>query len=338
MKYNHIYHPHSLHNKSILITGGAGFVGSHIAEYLLQHGAKKVLVLDNFLTGLRQNIAYLRQYERFEFIEADITDLNVMQKVCVGMDVICHQAALGSVPRSVVNPSATFRHNVEGFSTVVMAARDTGIKRVVFASSSSIYGVQKTDLHTETLTPAPISPYGFSKQSNEIMGNIFAQLYGIEYVGFRYFNVFGPRQSPNGAYAAVIPLFIEAFLNDKVLFINGQGEQSRDFTFVENVVQANVKAMFADNPAAINQIYNIGCGGNFTIMDLYHEIGALLPNFKKEPTFRAAREGDIVFSKADISRAKSLLKYEPLFDFKTGLAQTVAFFQQYGSWGDTIKS
>ncbi len=333
MKYTHIYHNDKLANTSFLITGGAGFVGSHIAEYLLQHQAKRVVVVDNFLTGLRQNIDYLRQYERFEFIEADITDLAAMQKACEGIDVICNQAALGSVPRSVANPSATFRNNVEGFSTVVMAARDLGVKRIVFASSSSIYGVQKTNLHTETLTPAPISPYGFSKQSNEIMGNIFSQLYGIEYMGFRYFNVFGPRQSPKGVYAAVIPLFIEAFLQDKDLFINGKGEQSRDFTFVENVVQANVKAMLTDNPAAINQIYNIGCGGNFTVMELYQAIADLLPEFQKQATFRAAREGDIVFSKADISRARELLGYEPLFDFKTGLAQTVAFFKQYGSWG-----
>ena len=261
--YNTIYHNQPLNDKTILVVGGAGFIGSHITEYLLKHGAK-VVVLDNLSTGFIENIELFSNNPNFIFIKGDISDFETCKKACEGIDIICHQAALGAVPRSVAHPELTTLHNVTGFVNMATAARDAGIKRFVYASSSSVYGDDTTLPKVEHRIGKPLSPYAITKLVNEIYAENFAQLYGMTFIGFRYFNVFGPRQSPRGTYAAVIPLFIEACMKNEPCFINGDGSQTRDFTFVENVVQFNVKAMLTDNPAALNQVYNVGCGENIT--------------------------------------------------------------------------
>lgn len=325
--YETVYHNKDLANYNFLITGGAGFIGSNICEYLLKHGARKVRVIDNFLTGFAENIAPFYANPRFEFIEGDLTDLDTCRKACEGMDVICHQAALGSVPRSVKEPEATTLHNVNGFVHLVVAAREAGIKRFVYASSSSVYGDEPNLPKVEHRIGTPLSPYAITKYSNELFAQNFGALYGMEFIGFRYFNVFGPRQSPKGAYAAVIPLFVEGCLSEKKVYINGDGLQTRDFTFVENVVQANVKALLSDNPNAVNQVYNIGCGGRYTILDLFEGVRKYV-GVEKEPVHRDPREGDIRDSQADISKAQNLLGYTPNFDFEEGLERTVNYFKE----------
>lgn len=317
----------SLSDKSILITGGAGFIGSNIAEYLLRHKARRVVVLDNFLTGFRHNVEPFLSQTNYQFIEGDITNLNTCLQACEGIDIICHQAALGSVPRSVLEPYNTVKHNVDGFVNMVTAAREQGIRRFVYASSSSVYGDEPNLPKVEHRTGKPLSPYAITKLSNELFAANFSDLYKIDFIGFRYFNVFGPRQSPQGAYAAVIPLFIDACLRQQPAFINGDGKQTRDFTFVENVVQINVLAMLTQDPAALNQVYNVGCGGQYTVLELWETICEIVGNIYP-PTFRANRQGDIRDSMADISKARNLLNYNPLFDFKQGLQLTVEAFKR----------
>lgn len=312
--------------KSYLITGVAGFIASHIAEYLLLQGAQKVVGLDNMATGFQENIALLRRYPNFEFIEGDLRDLDTCHRACQGIDLICHQAAIGSVPRSVQSPDLSSSANILGFVNLVVAARDAGIRRFVFASSSSVYGDEPNLPKTEARIGRPLSPYAITKYTNEIMAWNFATLYGIDFIGFRYFNVFGPRQSPKGAYAAVIPLFIDACLTRQPAYINGDGQQTRDFTYVDNVVQANVKALHTDNPDALNQVYNIGIGGRYTLLDLYQTI-ADLTDCSLPPVLRAPRAGDIRDSQADIDKARTLLDYRPEVDFREGLRRTVAWFK-----------
>lgn len=312
--------------KSFLITGVGGFIASHIAEYLLKNGAKLVRGIDNMATGFQENIDLLNTYSNFEFLKGDLTDLETCHKACRQIDLICHQAAIGSVPRSVKTPEVTVASNVMGFVNLVVAARDAGIKRFVFASSSSVYGDEPNLPKVEHRIGKPLSPYAISKLSNEMMAWNFAALYQMEFIGFRYFNVFGPRQSPQGVYAAVIPLFIDACLNGKPAYLNGDGLQTRDFTYVDNVVQANIKAMFTQNPDALNQIYNIGLGGQYTLLDLYQTI-ATLTECSIPPRYREPREGDIRDSQANIEKAKDLLAYQPEIGFQEGLSRTVDWFK-----------
>lgn len=325
--YEISYHNTDLSSKTILVTGGAGFIGSNIIEYLLKYKIGKVRVLDNFLTGFKENLAPFEQYSNFEFIEGDIRDLETCIKACEGVDIICHQAAMGSVPRSIKEPHNTTAHNIQGFVNMVHAANQNGVKRFVYASSSSVYGDEPNLPKVEHRIGTPLSPYAISKLSNELFAHNFGNLYNMEFIGFRYFNVFGPRQSPKGAYAAVIPLFADACFNNKDVFINGDGNQTRDFTFVDNVVQINVKAMLTDNPAAYNQVYNVGCGGRYAVLELFDGVCKAAGVPDKTPVHRAPREGDIRDSQADISKAEKLLGYDPQFDFYKGLQITVDFFK-----------
>lgn len=324
--YETHYHSQPLSDKAFLITGGAGFIGSNLVEYLLKYGAKRVVVLDNLISGFRTNLADFEENPRFEFIEGDLRNLEDCRKACTGIDIISHQAALGSVPRSVKEPQNTSAHNVMGFVNLVVAAREANIKRFIYASSSSVYGDEKTLPKVEDRIGRPLSPYAITKYSNELYAHNFGELYGMEFIGFRYFNVFGPRQSPKGAYAAVIPLFMDACLNDKTAYINGDGSQTRDFTFIENVVQINIKAMLTDNAAALNQVYNVGCGGRYNLLQLFEGIRKAA-GVDKAPVHRAPREGDIQDSQADISKAERLLGYQPKFDFWEGLSLTVQAFK-----------
>jgi len=324
--YNISYHGHlDLKDKRILITGGAGFIGSNIVEYLLKFGAK-VRVLDNFLTGFRENIEPFLTNPSFELLEGDISNIDDCFSACQGIDIVCHQAAMGSVPRSVKEPHLSALYNITGFVNMVHAAHANAIKRFVYASSSSVYGDEPNLPKKEERIGIPLSPYAITKLSNELFAENFGRLYNMEFIGFRYFNVFGPKQSPEGAYAAVIPLFIDACLHDKDVFINGDGKQTRDFTFIENVVQINIKAMFTDNLNAINQVYNVGVGGRYNLLELFEGIRSAV-GIDKKPILREAREGDIRDSQADISKAEKLLDYKPLFDFKKGLQITVEYFK-----------
>lgn len=314
-------------NKKILITGVAGFIASHIAEYLLNDETCHVTGIDNMATGFEENIEILKHHSNFTFINGDLNNLETCYKACEGVDVICHQAAIGSVPRSVKTPHITVDSNIQGFVNLVVAARDASIKRIVFASSSSVYGDEPNLPKIEHRIGKPLSPYAITKYTNEIMAWNFAALYNMEFIGFRYFNVFGPRQSPKGAYAAVIPLFINACLKGESSYLNGDGLQTRDFTYIDNVVQANTKAMFTENAEAVNQVYNIGLGGRYTLLDLYDTI-ANLTDCTLPPIHREPRDGDIRDSQADINKAKSLLNYAPEIDFREGLRRTVEWFQK----------
>ncbi|WBM76062.1 SDR family oxidoreductase [Saprospira grandis] len=325
--YQTAYHDQDLSQFSVLITGGAGFIGSNLVEYFLKYGAKKVRVIDNFLTGFRENLAPYLDHPNFELIEGDISLLADCEKACEGMDAVCHQAALGSVPRSVAQPHLTTLHNVNGFVNMVHAAHQAGIKRFVYASSSSVYGDEPNLPKVEDRIGQQLSPYAITKYSNELFAKNFGDLYGMEFMGFRYFNVFGPKQSPKGAYAAVIPLFAEACLLGKTAYINGDGLQTRDFTFIENVVQMNVKALLTENPAAYNQVYNVGVGGRYSVLDLYEGIRKAAGS-EQAPVHRESRAGDIRDSQANIEKAKTLLGYDPHFSFEEGLAITVQHFKQ----------
>ena len=324
--YDTAYHGNAeIKNKKILVTGGAGFIGSNIVEYLLKYGAK-VRVLDNFLSGFRENIETFLSNLSFELIEGDISRIEDCMLACDGIDIVCHQAAMGSVPRSVKEPHLSTLYNVTGFVNMVHAAHSNGIKRFVYASSSSVYGDEPNLPKKEEKIGTPLYPYAITKYSNELFAENFGKLYGMEFIGFRYFNVFGPKQSPKGAYAAVIPLFIDACLYDKEVYINGDGKQTRDFTFVENVVQINIKAMFTDSAESLNQVYNVGCGGRYNLLELFEGI-RLAVGIDKKPILREAREGDIRDSQADISKAERLLGYDARIDFYKGLQLTVDFFK-----------
>lgn len=319
------YNTKDISQSSFLVTGGAGFIGSNIVEYLLKFGAKKVRVLDSLITGNYKNIQPFENNPAFEFIEGDITYLDTCKKACEGIDYVSHQAALGSVPRSIKDPARSNEINVNGFLNMLIAAKESTVKQFVYASSSSVYGDEKGLPKVEDKIGNPLSPYAVTKYTNELYAKVFYSSYGLKVLGLRYFNIFGPNQDPNGPYAAVIPLFVDKILKQEEVFINGNGEQTRDFTFVENAVQANIKAMLSENPNAVNNVFNIACGENFTVNQMYHQIEDLLHR-KHAPTYRSAREGDIQDSLANIDKAKTLLGYEPQFSFEKGLAITVDYF------------
>jgi len=320
------FHDQDLGDYSFLVTGAAGFIGGHIAEYLLKHGAKRVRVIDNFANGFQSNLDVLRPYDAFEFLEGDIRNAEFCHKACEGINFVSHQAALGSVPRSIKNPSDTNDVNVGGFVNMLKAAVDNNVTQFVYASSSSVYGDEPTLPKKEARIGNCLSPYAVSKRADELYANVFAKAYGIPVLGFRYFNIFGPRQDPDGPYAAVIPLFVKAIMNNTSAFINGDGEQTRDFTYVENAVQVNIKGMLSKNAEAKNKVYNVAVGENFSINFLYSFIKEYLKS-DIDPIRRGPREGDIRNSLADISLAKTLLGYQPTTDFKTGLVKTIEFFK-----------
>lgn len=314
-------------NKSILVTGAAGFIGSHIVEYLLNHGARHVRVLDNLSNGKTANVDLFRDFGNYEFLEGDITDYETCLRACEDMDLVSHQAAVGSVPRSIADPMATTHSNVDGFVNMAFAAKEQGIKRFVYASSSSVYGDDATLPKTEDRLGEPMSPYAVSKKTNELYARVFSGVYGMEFIGLRYFNVFGPRQDPYGQYAAVIPLFIRALMNDEPVYIDGDGGQTRDFTYVLNAVQANVKALLTGNPDALNRVYNVAVGENFSVNQLFNAIRDYLGK-DADPVHRPARKGDVRDSLADITRARNLLGYEPVYTFQDGLPLTIEYFKQ----------
>jgi UDP-N-acetylglucosamine/UDP-N-acetylgalactosamine 4-epimerase len=331
----HFIHPLSFsmtfHTKDIsqfhfLVTGGAGFIGGHIAEYLLKNGAAKVRVLDNMVNGFEKNLAVLQQYRGFEFMEGDIRNEATCQEACKGIHYISHQAALGSVPRSIKEPVYFNEVNVGGFVNMLKAAVDNNVLQFVYASSSSVYGDEPTLPKQENRIGNCLSPYAATKKINELYAQIFADVYGLKIMGFRYFNIFGSRQDPDGAYAAVIPLFVKGILNRTPVYINGDGEQTRDFTFVDNAVQVNIKGMLTDNAAALKQVYNVAVGEQFSVNYLYNACRTQL-NSDWQATYREPRSGDIRHSLADISLAQNLLQYQPTKRFEDGLVETIEYFK-----------
>ncbi len=304
---------------SILLTGGAGFIGSHIGEALVRDPrVGRVRVLDNLMTGRRENMTGILEWGEAEFVLGDIRDEQVCVEACRGMDVVCHQAALGSVPRSIADPLVTNAVNVTGTLNVLTAAREAGIRRVVYAASSSTYGDSTVSPRREEVVGRPISPYAVTKMVNELYAHVFSGLYGMECIGLRYFNVFGPRQNPEGAYAAVIPTFMAAVQRGEAPDIHGDGMQTRDFTYVSNVVDANLLALFTDNPAALNRVCNIGGGEEISIRNLFEAI-CRLAGVGMEPVYKEVRAGDVRHSIADISLAKEVLGYMPVVGVEDGL-------------------
>ena len=312
----------------ILVTGGAGFIGSNLVEALLRHPeVKQVRVLDNLATGSTNNIHEFYSKPHFEFLQGDIRNYSTCLEACDGMDLISHQAALGSVPRSINDPLTTNEVNITGTLNVFMAAKEKKIKRIVYAASSSTYGDHAGLPKQEDKIGKPLSPYAVTKYVNELYADVFASLYDMEFIGLRYFNIFGPKQNPQGPYAAVIPLFIEALLNDQSPVINGDGTISRDFTYVSNAVQANILSLFANNKKAINQVYNIACGHQTSLLDLFQKLKKISSS-DIEPTHMSDRPGDVKHSLADISKAKNLLGYDPQISVEEGLKKTFEWYQK----------
>jgi nucleoside-diphosphate-sugar epimerase len=310
-----------------LVTGGAGFIGSNIVEELIKQ-VESVRVLDNLSTGKRENLDFVKKCGQgslnYELIEGDIRDLDTCRKACQGTDYVLHQAALRSVPRSVDNPLPTNEVNISGTLNILIAARESGVKRVVYASSSSVYGDSQEFPQKEAQAPSPISPYAVSKLAGEYYCTVFSKIFRLETISLRYFNVFGPRQDPRSQYAAVIPLFIRLALEDKPLEIHGDGLQSRDFTYISNVVEANILA--AKVPKASGQVVNIACGQTHTVLDIANSVGKILGK-KLEYRHTAPLKGDVRQTHADISKAKRLLGYESRINFENGLKRTVEHFQ-----------
>lgn len=306
-------------NLNILVTGGAGFIGSNIVEFLLKNNVKKVRVIDNLSTGNKNNLKpFLEKYGNLEFMYGDISKLEDCRKAVKGMDVITNQAALGSVPRSIGDPLSSHISNVNGFLNVLIASKEEGIKRVVYASSSSVYGDHPVLPKKEENTGSVLSPYAVTKAVDELYAGVFSKCYNMQCIGLRYFNVFGPRQDPKGAYAAVIPKFIDIMKNNKQPTINGDGTFSRDFTYVNNVVHANIKALTTSNKECYGEVFNIGAGGRITILELVDAINKGLKT-NIEPVLGPNRAGDIPHSNADISKAKSMLGYDPKIQFYEGI-------------------
>lgn len=314
---------------NILLTGGAGFIGSNLTRALLEDPrVSKLRVLDNFSTGYRKNLETAANHPKFELIEGDIRDFQTCLQAMEGMDVVSHQAALGSVPRSIADPINTNATNIDGTLNIYTAAHKIGIKRVVYAASSSTYGDSESLPKVEHTIGRPLSPYAVTKYVMELYADVFAKTYGMELIGLRYFNVFGPYQSPKGAYAAVIPLFMDAVLNQQAPTINGDGSFSRDFTYVDNVVQANCNALFTSNPASVNQVYNIAFGESTTLLQLFDFIKEIAGS-NLQPDFGPFRKGDIPHSLASIEKAKTLLNYHPEISVRNGLQKAFEWYCQY---------
>ncbi|HLN52592.1 MAG TPA: SDR family oxidoreductase [Lentimicrobium sp.] len=319
-----------LYSSNVLVTGGAGFIGSNIVEALLGQD-NKVVCFDNFATGKRENIATFMDHPNFTLIEGDIRDMEACRRACHGMDYVLHQAALGSVPRSINDPLTSTEVNIDGFVKMLLAARDGGIKRFVYAASSSTYGDHPALPKREDIIGNPLSPYAITKYVNELYAKVFADLYGMEVIGLRYFNVFGKRQDPNGAYAAVIPRFIKALLKGQQPVINGDGTQSRDFTYIENVVQVNQLALLATSPESINTVYNVAYGENTTLNDLYGYLvefmSVRVPDvLNVKPVYGPQRKGDVMHSLASIDKAKALLGYKPQYNIREGLKLAIDWY------------
>lgn len=311
---------------NVLVTGGAGFIGSNLVLALLDRG-NRVRVLDNFATGSRTNLTEIHpaSADRLAVIESDIRNLETCREACRGVEVVYHQAALGSVPRSIEDPSTTDAVNIHGTVNIFSAAREAGVRRIVYASSSSVYGDEPSLPKVEGRIGRPLSPYALTKLTNERYADLFSSLYGMTLVGLRYFNIFGPRQSPDGPYAAVIPRFIQALLSKKAATINGDGEQSRDFTYVANAVQANIKAADAGLPAG-HHVFNVACGERFTLNEL-HRILAGMVESPVPPVHGPARPGDVRHSLADIMAIQERLGYAPETDMEEGLRRTLEWFR-----------
>ena len=323
--YSTKYHKEDLSQVSVLVTGGAGFIGSNIVEYLIKYNVKKVRVLDNFATGFHHNINEFKQLDNFELLEGDIRDLDSCKKAVEGIDYVLHQAALGSVPRSINDPITTNDVNVNGHLNMLVAVKESEtVKRMVYAASSSTYGDSKNLPKVEDIIGKPLSPYAVTKYVNELYADVFARTYGVDTIGLRYFNVFGPRQDPNGAYAAVIPLFMKAIVDEKSPKINGDGKQTRDFTFVENAVQANVMAMLADKEAGMN-VYNVAVGDRTGLLDMWNSLKEIAGS-DVEAEHGPDRIGDIKDSLANIDKAKNGFGYEPKFRLHDGLKVTFDWF------------
>jgi len=319
----------------ILVTGGAGFIGSNIVESLLKNDeVSYVRVLDNLATGSVSNIEEFYSYSqpayragRFEFVQGDIRDYSVCLQACDNIDMISHQAALGSVSRSVDDPLTTNEVNITGTLNIFTAAKEKNVRRVVYAASSSTYGDQPDLPKVEDKIGKPLSPYAVTKYVNELYAEVFAALYGMEFIGLRYFNVFGKKQNPKGPYAAVIPLFIEAMLNDQSPTINGNGKHSRDFTHVTNAVEANILSLFTKNKKALNQVYNIAYGQQTSLLQLFDYLKKISMS-NVEPLYAVERVGDVKHSLADISKAKNLLGYDPKISVEQGLKKTFEWYKE----------
>tara|TARA_B100000767_G_scaffold28414_1_gene24642 strand:+ start:386 stop:1369 length:984 start_codon:yes stop_codon:yes gene_type:complete len=319
-----------IRNKTILVTGGAGFIGSNLCEALLEKG-NKVVCLDNFATGKRENIAHLSANNNFTLIEGDIRKLEDCLKACQGVDYVLHQAALGSVPRSIKDPITSNDVNVSGFLNMLVAARDNGVKRFVFAASSSTYGDSESMPKVEDVIGKPLSPYAITKYVNELYADIFSKAYGLETIGLRYFNVFGRKQDPNGAYAAVIPKFVSQLMKGESPVINGDGNYSRDFTYIDNVIQANILSLVTTNEKAINTVYNVAYGDRNTLNDLMRYLKEYLSEFDSKISNVAViygpnRAGDIPHSHASVDKAKENLNYNPQFSLQQGLKEAVKWY------------
>jgi UDP-N-acetylglucosamine 4-epimerase len=319
-----------------LVTGVAGFIGSNLLEKLLLLN-QKVIGLDNFSTGFQHNLDEVsslvtnEQWARFSFIQGDIRDIATCQKACEGVDYVLHQAALGSVPRSIEDPLTTNANNISGFLNMLVAARDSNVKGFVYAASSSTYGDHPDLPKIEDKIGKPLSPYAVTKLVNELYADVFARTYDFKTIGLRYFNIFGQRQDPNGAYAAVIPKWFSGLITDETVFINGDGETSRDFCFIDNCVQANLLAATTTNEKALNQVYNIAFGQRTTLNELYKLIKEKVveihhPGKIREPTYRDFRAGDVRHSLADISKARELIGYEPDYSVRDGLDKAAEWY------------
>lgn len=319
-----------------LVTGVAGFIGSNLLEALLRLD-QNVVGLDNFATGHRHNLEQVKQlvtpeqWQRFQFIEGDIRDLATCHRACLGADYVLHQAALGSVPRSLDDPITSNATNIDGFLNMLVAARDAGVKRFVYAASSSTYGDHPGLPKVEDVIGKPLSPYAVTKYVNELYADVFARSYGMQSMGLRYFNVFGPRQDPNGAYAAVIPKWLASMIRNEPLYVNGDGETTRDFCYVSNVVQANLLCACTGNANAINQVFNVAVGGRTSLNQLLAMMRqVLLPNFPHlhdfAPVYRDFRAGDVRHSQADISKSEQLLGYRPTHTIQQGLAEAIDWY------------
>ena len=327
------------HQYRWLITGVAGFIGSNLLEALLKLN-QKVVGLDNFSNGYRHNLDQVKElvgpdaWRNFTFIEGDIRNLQDCVKACEGADYVLHEAAIGSVPRSIADPILSNENNISGFLNMLVAARDAKVKRFVYAASSSTYGDHPDLPKIESAIGNPLSPYAVTKYVNELYADVFARCYGMQSIGLRYFNVFGPRQDPNGAYAAVIPQWIAALIKDQTLRINGDGETTRDFCFIDNVVQANLLAVIAERPEAANQVYNVALNERTSLNQLYQMMRALLvdsfPHIQKhQPQYASFRDGDVRHSQADISKAAKLLGFEPTHRIDEGLKQAMDWYKKH---------